>query len=116
MEKSTCPKCGHEIELGKMIYEESLVGVPDSGVKFSSRKFQAVCPTCGPILNQKVGHHSTLAVKELKNLFPKAHLKRLRAALPKDERRLFNETLSGKRIAKDGEIERWSKILKSLLD
>jgi len=46
----------------------------------------------------------------------KAQLKRLRAALPKDERRLFNETLSGKRIAKDGEIKRWSKILKFLLD
>jgi len=92
-----------------------VIGVLDHRVKFTSRKFKAACSKCGPIPHvQKVGHHGTIAKKRMKALFPKAQLKRLWNALPEDERKLFNETLSGKRIAKDGEVERWREILKSL--
>ena len=114
MEKSICLKCGQEIELGQMVGEENLIGIPDHSVKTTSRWFNAVCPKCGPVLCYTRGHHGTIASKRLKALFPKAQLKRLRAGLASQERKLFNETLSGKRIAKDGEVERWLQVLSAI--
>jgi len=97
-----------------MLGEENLIGIPDQGVKITSRWFHAVCPKCGPVLCYTRGHHGTIASKQLKALFPKAQLKGVRAALPGDERELFNETLRGKRVAKDGEVQRWIEVLNSV--
>jgi hypothetical protein len=111
-EKASCPKCGQEVELGGMTFEENMMLVSDHRVIATSRKFKPVCPKCGPIPNvHRIEHHGTIARKRMKALFPKAQLKRLWDALPKDERKLFNETLSGKRIAKDGEVQRWLQVL-----
>jgi hypothetical protein len=110
MEKARCLKCGQEVELGKMLGEENLIGIPDHEVMVTSRWFHAVCPICGPIMSYTRGHHGTIASKQLKALFPKAQLKSLRAELPEDKRKLFNETLR-KRVAKDGEVQRWIEVL-----
>jgi hypothetical protein len=113
-EKLRCTKCGGQgAEVRKMIAEENWVGIPDQDVKFTNRWFDAVCPECGPILCNKVGHHGTFRAKELKSLFPKAKLRQLRAALPAKERRLFNDTLNGRRLAKEGEVESWLALLNS---
>lgn len=114
MARASCLKCGQEVELGKMLGEENLIGIPDHGVKITSRWFHAVCPTCGPVFCYARGHHGTVASKQLKALFPKAQLKRLRAALPGDERKLFNETLRGKRVSKDGDVQRWLEVLNNV--
>ena len=114
MEKARCLKCGQEVELGKMLGEENLIGVPDHLVKVTSRWFHAVCPKCGPVMSYTRGHHGTIASKQLKALFPKAQLKSLRGALSEDERKLFNETLRGKRVAKDGEVQRWIEVLNNV--
>jgi hypothetical protein len=111
MERVNCPKCGREIEIGKMTCEENVVGIPDHEVKFVSRKFEAVCPECGPVLCHSGGHHGTIARKELRDIFSKAEVSRLRAALPESERKVFNETLRGNRIAKDGEVNHWLEVL-----
>jgi hypothetical protein len=111
MEKAPCLKCGQDVELGKMVGEENLIGIPDHVVMVTSRWFHVVCPKCGPVLTYTRGHHGTIASKHLKALFPKTQLKSLRAALPEDDRKLFNETLRGKRVAKDGEVQRWVGVL-----
>jgi hypothetical protein len=114
-EKASCPKCGQEVELGGMTFEENVMLVSDHRVIATSRKFKPVCPKCGPIPNvHRIGHHGTIASKQMKALFPKRYLKRLRAALSPEARMHFNETMTGKRIAKDGEVEHWSEVLKSL--
>src|SRR5580698_5176212 len=91
MDKVTCPKCGQEIETGRMRCEENVIGVSDHQVIFVSRKFEADCPQCGPVLCHSVGHHGTIAKKELKTLFPKPQL--VRRKLSKDERKLFDQTM-----------------------
>jgi len=115
MEIVNCPKCGQEIEIDKLAGEENFIGIPDHAVKFTGRWFHSLCPKCGPVFHPfKVGHHGTIARKQLKTLFPKSQLKRLRAALPEDQRKLFDATLSGKRVAKDGEVRRWLQVLSSI--
>jgi len=114
MEKEVCTGCGCEVELGQMVIEENVIGKPDHEVKTTARWFNAVCPKCGPILYDKRGHHGTVASKRLKGLFPKDRLRQLRSVLPEYERKLFNETLSGKRIEKDGEVQRWLEILERI--
>ncbi|HEY1799797.1 MAG TPA: hypothetical protein VGG46_02585 [Terriglobales bacterium] len=96
-----------------MVAEESFVGIPDQKVKFASRWFRVECSGCGSFLHLlKVGHHGTQAERKMKTLFPKTEWKRLRAALDDGERRLFNETLEGKRMAEAGEVKHWVDILK----
>jgi predicted RNA-binding Zn-ribbon protein involved in translation (DUF1610 family) len=80
-EKASCPKCGQEVELGGMTFEENVMLVSDHRVIATSRKFKPVCPKCGPIPNvHRIGHHGTIASQQMKALFPKRYLKRLRAA------------------------------------
>jgi uncharacterized C2H2 Zn-finger protein len=99
-----------------MIAEKSAVGIPEKKVKFVVRDFQFSCPKCGHLFRQtlSVGHHSTLAAKELKARFPKNELKRLRGLLPVEEREIFRQTLRGKRMVGDEEIERWGNLLNQI--
>lgn len=77
MEKANCPKCGQEVELGGMTFEENVMRDSDHRVIATSRKFKPVCPKCGPIPNvHRIGHHGTIATKRMKALFPKRYLKR----------------------------------------
>jgi hypothetical protein len=98
-----------------MVAEEKWVGLPDNSVKFVSRWFEAACPKCGPFFClRKVGHHGMIAKKKLKDLFPERERKRLRSALPIGERDLLRQTLNGTREPKDGELERWIRLLNHL--
>ena len=106
--KSLCPKCGSE---SQMVAEENSVGVRNHVVVHVSRNF--LCPKCNEIF-QNSGHHSTLYVKGLKMKFPKNKLKQIRAALPEAERKTFKDTVDGKRMPRDGEIERWLDVLSKL--
>jgi ribosomal protein S27AE len=102
-----CPKCGEAVHIGKMDAEISEIGVTDHNVGFVVRKFQAMCPHCGPFFHDRVGHHGTITKKQMAQLFPKRHRRRLRDALPEVEQREFMRTMSGKREPKEGEVENW---------
>lgn len=102
-----CPKCGKVVHVGKMGAEISEIGVTDQRVGFVVRRFQAMCPNCGPFLHDRVGHHGTITKKQMARLFPKRQRRRVRDALPKDEQREFMRSMSGKREPKNGEIDHW---------
>jgi hypothetical protein len=74
------------------------------------RRFRAECPDCGPFSHDRPGHHDTINETALEELFPKHLRKRIRLALSGDERKLFVQTLAGKREPKEGEIKRWLEI------
>jgi hypothetical protein len=111
-----CPKCGAESNLVRMRSEIASVGILNPKVNFVARNFDFSCPKCGHsfIETRRVGYHATIATKELKDRFPKKYWKQLRAALPVEERKIFRQTLSGKRMALDGEVERWLKVLEQI--
>ena len=96
-----------------MVEGISEIDLKEQNVHFVVRRFRASCPDCGPFSHDRVGHHDTLGEKKMDRLFPKSQRKRLRNALPVDERTLFDKTMSGKREPKDGEVDRWSSILKA---
>lgn len=87
--------------------ELTSVDVKDHKVAVAVRRFIATCPKCGPFIHDRLGHHGSLSNKEMDTLFPKAHRRKVKRALPPNELIPFNRTLAGKRMAKDGEIERW---------
>lgn len=94
-----------------MVAEENVIYREDHRVIVAGRDF--LCPRCDKIF-QSFGNHSTRSVKALKKKFPKDKLRQFRAALPPAERKTFKDTFDGKRIPKDGEIERWRAILSEL--
>jgi transposase len=102
-----CPKCAKVVPLGKMVNEITGIDLNEQNVFLAVRRFQTTCPHCGPVLHDRVGHHGTIGEKDMARLFPKAHRKRIKNALPADERKLFDKTMAGKREPKDGEVERW---------
>jgi hypothetical protein len=81
--------------------ELSSVDVKEHSVHLVVRRFRAICPTCGPFVHDRVGHHGTISKKQMAQLFPNRERRRLRDALPEDERMRFKLTLAGKRA------ERW---------
>lgn len=105
-----CPKCNRLVPDGDMIAGISEIDVKAQDVFFVVRRFRATCPDCGPFFHDRVGHHDTIGEKEMTRLFPKVQRKRIRNALPKEERKLFGQTLAGKREPKDGEVQRWLAI------
>ena len=112
-----CPKCGAESTIGRLVAEESFTGVPDQLVKFVQRTFEFSCSKCGHSSfhpYRGLGHHGTIAKKKLRTLFCKTDAKRLRSALPIEERDAFTMTTEGKRIATAEEIARWQKLLTEL--
>jgi predicted RNA-binding Zn-ribbon protein involved in translation (DUF1610 family) len=102
-----CPNCGKAVSIGKMIEGLSSVDVKEQHVHFVVRRFRTACPNCGAFFHDRVGHHDTIGEKAMARLFPKGQRKRLRNALPIDERKLFDKVMVGKREPKDGEVERW---------
>jgi hypothetical protein len=94
-----------------MVAEENVMYREDRRVIVAGRNF--LCPKCNKIF-QSFGNHSTRSVKALKKRFPKDKLRQFRAALAEAERKAFRDTFDGKRIPKDGEIERWLAILSEL--
>ena len=111
-----CPKCSRPVYVGKIEAEISEIGVIDHNVGFVVRRFRATCPGCGPFFHDHdhVGHHSTITKKQMAQLFPKRHRRRLRDLLPEDERKPFMRTLIGKREPKDGEVEHWLALQKEM--
>jgi hypothetical protein len=101
-----CWKCGKAVPIGEMT-EISEIDLGEQSVHGVVRRFQANCPDCGPFFHDRAGHHRTIDKKELIRLFPKGQRARLRNALLKDERKLFDKTLAGMRAPKDGELDRW---------
>jgi len=104
MSQLICSKCGREVKPSKMRAEESLVTVPDGKVLFSNRWFDAECPACGSVLQNKIGHHASLQTKELKKQFPKAKLPLLRSRLSDKEFKRLKEAREGKRSLTDEEL------------
>jgi hypothetical protein len=102
-----CPKCAKAVPLGKMVSEITEVDLNEQNVFFVVRRFQTMCPHCGPVFHDRVGYHGTIGEKDTNRLFPKAQRKRIKNARPKDERKLFDKTTAGKREPKEGEVERW---------
>jgi len=109
-----CPKCDKAVYVGKMDAEISEIGVIDHNVGFVVRRFRATCPDCGPFFHDRVGHHGTITKKQMAQLFPKRHRRRLRDILPEDGRKPFMRTLAGKREPKDGEVEKWRALQKAM--
>jgi regulator of extracellular matrix RemA (YlzA/DUF370 family) len=77
--------------------EESLIRLSDGNILAANRWFEAVCPKCGPVLQNKMGHHATIQSKRLKKLFPKNKLQALRADLSADEFRRLSAAREGQR-------------------
>jgi ribosomal protein S27AE len=109
-----CPKCGKAVPYGKMDCEISEIDLIEHNVHFVVRRFQAVCPNCGPFFHDRVGHHGTITEKQMKQLFPKRERRRLRDALSEGERKPFVRTLAGKREPRDGEIKRWLEVRRKI--
>jgi hypothetical protein len=111
-----CPKCAKPVPLGKMVAELSEIDLNEQNVFCVVRRFQTMCPRCGPVLHDRVGHHGTIGEKEMARLFPKAQRKRLRNALPVDERKGFDRAMAGKREPKDGEVNHWLGLQNAIRD
>jgi hypothetical protein len=90
-----------------MVAEMHEIGVEDHGVVFVVRRFKTVCPKCGPVMYDITGHHGTISKMELRKEFSPLEQKRLRRVLPKEEARIFQRTMDGLRMPKDGELECW---------
>ena len=90
--------------------EESLVRLSDDKVLAANRWFEGECPQCGSVLSNKVGHHSTVQTKRLKELFPKAKLRLLRSQLTADEFRRLKAAREGKQSLTGEELKRLVKI------
>jgi hypothetical protein len=112
MSQLVCSKCGQEIEPRKMRGEESLIRLSDRDILAANRWFDAECPQCGPVLQNKMGHHSTIQSKRLKTLFAKVEVARLRSKLSVDESRRLKAAREGKQAPTEDEINRWCEMAK----
>jgi len=112
MSQLVCSKCGQELEPTKPRVEESLIRLSDRNILAANRWFDAECPQCGPVLQNKMGHHSTLQSKRLKRLLPNAELGRLRSKLPADEFRRLKAAREGTSAPTEEEIKRWGEMVK----
>ena len=90
--------------------EESLVRLSDGNILAANRWFDGECPRCGPVLQNKMGHHSTIQTKRLKKLFPKAKLTFFRSQLSDDEFQRLKAAREGKQSLTDEELKRLRKI------
>jgi hypothetical protein len=90
-----------------MVAGISELDLKEQNVHFVVRRFHSTCPECGPFFHDRPGHHDTIGEKQMTRRFPRGQRKRLRKALPLDERKLFDQTMAGKREPMDGEVERW---------
>src|SRR5579872_907566 len=97
-------KCGQQIEPRKMRAEESLIRLSDRDILAANRWFDAECPRCGPVLQNKMGHHSTIQSKRLKTLFPRAAVAHPRSKLSIDEFRRLKDARDGKQATTEDEI------------
>src|SRR3984885_2525593 len=97
-------KCGKRVAADSM---ETLneIAIPEPKVICVVRRFQGTCPNCGPFHYDKVGHHDTIGEKEMTRLFPRR--KQLRKALSSEERKRFDQSMSGRREPKEEEVRRW---------
>jgi hypothetical protein len=101
-----CRKCGKAVPIGEMI-EIDEVSLGEQNIVGVVRRFQPTCPDCGPFFHDRPGHHSTINKKEMTRRFPERERRRLCNALPKEQRRLFKQTMKGMREPKEGEVDRW---------
>jgi hypothetical protein len=90
-----------------MEVELSSIDSRKRNVHFVVRRFRPTCPTCGPFLRERVGYHGSITKKQMLHLFPKREQRRLRDALPEEERQPFTRTMAGKREPKDEDVGRW---------
>jgi hypothetical protein len=111
MAQLICSKCGCEARPIQMRGEESLVRLADGNILAANRWFDAECPQCGAILQNKMGHHGTIQTKRLKDLFPKDRLPLLRARLSVKEFRRLKSAREGKQALTDEELTRYVGIL-----
>lgn len=111
MSKLVCLKCGREVSPAELQGEESWVRLSDNKILFASRWFDGECPQCGPVLQNKIGHHGTLQAKRLKELFPKAELPLLRSQLSDDEFRRLKAAREGKQSLAEKELELLRKMV-----
>ncbi|SRR6266478_7267625 len=113
-EDAVCPNCCGKVPIGKLAAEESFVPVSDAAVVFVGRWFETECANCGPTMHFSAGHHGTLTVKKMRNLFPKREWKRMRRAMSQKEAKIFRECLDGRRMPTDEQRAQWVKILEQV--
>ena len=91
--------------------EESLTRLSDSNVLAANRWFETECPQCGPVLQNKMGHHATIQTKRLKKEFPKAQLLHLRSQLSTEDFEKLEAAREGKQAVTEQELERWRRAI-----
>jgi len=111
MMEFVCSKCGSSVTPVEMRVEESVVRLSDRSILAANRWFDAECPRCGLVLQNKMGHHGTIQTKRLKELFPKSKLPVLRANLSADEYRRLKASREGKQALTDEELTRFRKLI-----
>lgn len=89
-----------------------MIRLSDRNILAATRWFDAVCPKCGSVFQNKVGHHGTIQSKRLKTLFPKAELTHLRSKLSPDEFQRLKAAREGKHAPTEEEIKRWLEMVK----
>ena len=111
MSQLICSKCGKEIEPVRMRGEESVVRLSDGNILAANRWFDGECPQCGPVLQNKMGHHGTIQTKRMKELLPNAKLNLLRSKLSDGEFRRLRAAREGKQSVSEEELNRWLKMV-----
>jgi hypothetical protein len=89
-----------------------VIRLSDRRILAANRLFDAECPRCGPVLPNKMGHHGTIQSKQLKKLFLKTELTRLRSKLSADEFQRLKAAREGKQAPTEEEINRWREMVK----
>lgn len=112
MSELICSKCGSDLIPSNMRGEESLIRLADRKILAANRWFDADCPQCGPVFQNKVGHHATIQSKQLKELFPKSKLRALKTALSDNEFCRLKAARAGKASLTEEELGRFSRMVK----
>jgi hypothetical protein len=74
----------------------------------AQRTFRGVCPKCGPVLTQRLGHHATIQEKLMKEqIFPKDVRAIIRRKLEGVELKAFNRTIEGKLMPTSDQLQHW---------
>lgn len=109
-----CDLCGLRLANARLANEMFLVA-PDEkriGSQRHQRMFEGECPEHGHRFAAFPNEgHSTLLASELSKHFTNAQRKALRAALPDEERKIFQAALGGQYAWDDEDVARWRRSL-----
>lgn len=107
---NVCTKCGRALESKTAVGEEILERRSDQHILATQRHFDGICPQCGPVRTRKHGHHSTEIVKRLSEHFSKNERFRIKAKLSKEQQKIFDLSMKGKRNATQAEVSAWKSL------